>query len=105
MSPSLIPAPESRTSTRTVFAPALAVRRTRTRLTSVRLSHGVHPVEDKVQGHLLQLHPVAQHGRKLIGQLEPDRDTADNRVAAHEPRHLAQRLVEVERASSGDRPS
>src|SRR6202022_3911764 len=60
------------------------------------LVHGVQAVEHQVQHHLLQLNPIASHGRQIGGELEAQRYAPADRVALHEPRHFSDELVEVE---------
>ena len=63
----------SRTSTSTACGPS----RRNDRELAVAIAdraHGVDRVEDEVEEHLLELHPVALHSRQSLGELGPQHD-------------------------------
>ncbi len=65
------------------------------------LSHGFETIEDQVEHHLLELHPVAAHAREVGSELQAHRHVAQDRIASQEPRDLPDDRVEVERHELG----
>ena len=45
-------------------------------------AHRLDGIDDQVQHHLLQLHPIASDGWRVVRQLRADRDAALDRFAA-----------------------
>jgi hypothetical protein len=58
-------------------------------------SHGLDGVENQVEDHLLQLDPIAVHGRRALGEFGPHRDAVPDRFASGELDHLADRSIDV----------
>ena len=57
----------------------------------------IHAVEDEVEKHLLQLHPVAeQPAEGPVRHVELERDVAGRRVRTQQRRHVAEHLRQVE---------
>jgi hypothetical protein len=62
----------------------------------LRRTHGLHPVEDQIQDHLLELLSIPAHARQTRGQIQRHRHVPEDHIAFHELGHFTDQIVEVE---------
>ena len=98
-----MPDPESCTATRTRSVASRCVLMTSSRGRSTTAVHGLQPVQDQVEHHLLQLHPIAEHPREIRGELGPESRARPPRFALGQRDHLANDLIDVQRLLLGRR--
>ena len=98
-----MPDPESCTATRTRSLASRCVRDDQLARAVARRLHGVQSVQEQVEHHLLQLHPVAEHPREIPGELGPESRPRPPRFALGQGDHLANDLIDVQRLLLGRR--
>ena len=65
--------------------------------------HGFQSVQEQVEHHLLQLHPVAEHAREIPGELGPQSRACPPRFGLGQGDHLANDVIDVQRLLLGRR--
>src|ERR1700733_10021559 len=96
LSGSFRPAPESRTSTKTVSGLGRLEQMKRFLGRSTTGSIASIPLRKQIENQLLQLHAIARHRRQILAQIRLHSDAPSRNLAIQEVEHLADDLIQVE---------